>query len=42
MIEKENAETGSVKLGVYLYYMRAVGIAGCIAAIFGQGLNSGS
>ena len=40
LIEKENAETGSVKLDVYLYYMRAVGIAGCIAAIFGQSINS--
>ena len=41
LIEKENTVTGSVKLNVYLYYMRAVGIAGCLAAILGQSLNSG-
>ena len=40
LIEKEHAETGSVKLDVYLHYMRAVGISGCIAIIFGQILNS--
>jgi len=40
LIEKENAETGSVKLGVYLYYMRAVGMAGCLAAILGQVISS--
>ena len=42
LIEKENAETGSVKLSVYLYYMRAVGLAGCVAAILGQAISSGS
>ena len=39
LIEKEKAETGSVKLSVYLYYMKAIGLAGCIAAIFGQSMN---
>ena len=40
LIEKENAETGSVSLNVYLYYLKAIRLAGCIAAIVGQSMSS--
>ena len=42
LIEKEHAETGSMKFDVFLYYLRAVGIAGCVAAIFGVNIYSAS
>ena len=42
LIEKEQAMTGSVGLDVYLYYMKAVGVLGCLAAVFGQSINTGT
>jgi len=42
LIEKENAETGRVKLEVYGYYMKCLGIFGSLAALIGQTLYSGS
>lgn len=42
LIEKENAETGSVKMAVYWYYIKCLGVLGTIAALIGQTLYSGS
>ena len=36
LIEKETAETGSVKLAVYWYYIKSLGIIGAVSAIIGQ------
>merc|ERR1719244_560126 len=42
LIEKEVAETGSVKMKVYFYYMKSIGIIGTLAAILGQAIYSAS
>ena len=42
LIETENAETGSVKMAVYWYYIKCLGVVGTIAALIGQTLYSGS
>ena len=42
LIEKENAETGSVKMAVYWYYIKCLGVMGTISALIGQTLYSGS
>ena len=42
LIEKETAETGRVKLEVYGYYMKCLGIVGTVAALIGQTLYSSS
>ena len=36
LIEKEAIETGSVKLAVYFYYMKAIGIMGTLVVVFFQ------
>ena len=42
LIEKETAETGSVKMAVYWYYMKCLGVVGALSAIIGQTLYSAS
>jgi len=42
LIEKEVAETGSVKMKVYFYYMKSIGLIGTIAALLGQAIYSTS
>ena len=40
LIEKETAETGSVKVAVYWFYMRCLGLLGAVTAVAGQTLYS--
>jgi len=42
LIEKEVAETGSVKMKVYVYYMKCIGLIGTLAAVIGQAIYSTS
>ena len=42
LIEKENTETGSVKLSVYWYYIKCLGVVGAFSALIGQTLYSSS
>ena len=42
LIEKEAVETGSVKLKVYFYYMKAIGIIGTLVVVFFQVAFTGS
>lgn len=38
LIEKESAETGKVKMDVYWYYMKNLGLAGSISVLFLQAI----